>query len=215
MSAPGGDAGADADLAEVDHALTEDGPGRIVALIGVVRSAVVVLCVGAALTAVVALALGVAAWRHQVPGLVVALALGAIGTILPLYVARRSVQLAAALARPDEVVAQARDLVTRAKGSPELGALAATIRRRRGSSVGRGRGASRGGRLRRAVASGRTVSAVIGLAQPDPVRHSHLVAFTPERLRNLWLATVWSLWAWLATLVLAVVAVLVLLTHRL
>lgn len=194
----------DADLFEVEQALDEVGPGRVVALLGAVRNVVVLACVGAALTGSFALALGLNAWRHEAPGLVLAVVVGIVGTVAPLYVARRVIQLATSLTQPDQVVAQAKDLVVQAKGSPELGQLAGLVRRR---------GARRPegiGRLRRAVASGRTISAVIGLAGPDPVRHPLLVPFTPVRLRALWLAITVSLWAWIVAAVVAALAFVVL-----
>ncbi|MCB0959760.1 MAG: hypothetical protein KDB04_09575, partial [Acidimicrobiales bacterium] len=65
------------------------------------------------------------------------------------------------------------------------------------------------GRVRRVVASGRLLSAVIGLAGPDPDRHPHLVAFTPTRLRSLWLAVTLTWWTWVAAGATSAVALIV------
>jgi hypothetical protein len=100
------------------------------------------------------------------------------------------------------VLSQTQDLVLRAKGSPELHKLAGTIRSRKGAK------AAGLGRIRRAVGTGKLISSVIGLASPDPERHRYLVPFTPDRLRNLWLAILFGLWAWLVSAVIASLAFL-------
>ncbi|MEZ5140712.1 MAG: hypothetical protein R2711_18640 [Acidimicrobiales bacterium] len=61
------------------------------------------------------------------------------------------------------------------------------------------------------IASGRLLSAVIGLAGPDPERHRHLVAFTPTRLRSLWLAVALTWWTWVVACATGAVALLVVL----
>ncbi|MCB1041114.1 MAG: hypothetical protein KDA94_16510, partial [Acidimicrobiales bacterium] len=78
-----------------------------------------------------------------------------------------------------------------------------------------GRGVRRARRIRRAVASARAASAVLGLVEPDPERHPHLVTLTPSRLRALWLATTAALWTWAAAWVVGAVAVLDLLLRSL
>ena len=55
---------------------------------------------------------------------------------------------------------------------------------------------------------GRLVSRVIGLASPDPERHRYLTPFTPDRLKNLWLAVLVGLWAWLVSAAIASLALL-------
>jgi hypothetical protein len=56
---------------------------------------------------------------------------------------------------------------------------------------------------------------LVGQARPDPKRHPLLVPFRPELLRATWLAVIVSLWAWLATSVLALAAVVALLAGAL
>jgi hypothetical protein len=143
------------------------------------------------------LALGLLAWSDTVGGIVVVVAATAPAIGLAVYVGLRAARLADAATHPGEVLVQARDLLGRAKGSPELRQLAGTLRRR-------GRAPrSRAGRIRGFVSKGRLVSAVIGLAEPDPKEHRLLVPFTPDRLRNLWLAILAGLWWWLAAAVVA------------
>lgn len=193
-----------ADLADITRALDQEGATRVARLARTLRAAVWVLCALAALTGATSAALGLWAWRREVEVLAVTEVVAVLAVALPLYVAWRSAALARAIADPPQVVAQAKDLVGRATGSPELHRLARNLRNPGGR---RGRAGTGGGKLRRALASGRTISAVIGLAQPDPKRHALLVPFTPERLRNLWLAITVGFWLWIAAAVLALWAV--------
>ena len=170
--------------------------------IGAVHRTIELVCVAAALTGLVALLLGVWAWHNSLPGAAVAILAGVPTIYVALYVLVRTRALARAVKQPARAVAQAQDLVIRAKGSPELHQLA-----RRVASGGTKRQPGVG-RLRRALRSGQLISAVIGLAGPDPKEHDLLVPFTPARLKMLWLAITVGLWAWLISAVMASLAFL-------
>lgn len=192
---PGPGAGGLDDLATVTEALEQGGPARLAAVVGALRAAVWGLCAVAAATGATALVLGSWAWTDSVPALAVTSLLGLGAVVVPGYIVRRTGALARALRSPAEVLVQAKDLVGRATGSPELHSLAKQVRSRRAAgAAAKARGVSR---ARRALSTGRMVSAVIGLAQPDPKRHALLVPFTPERLRHLWLAVTVAFWLWL------------------
>lgn len=195
----------DDDLAVVAAELDRAEPTRLATGVRAVGTAAVATCVLAAATSLGSALLVRWAWPDDRGALVIAAALVGIGAGVPIFIAVRVRRLADALGHPGEVLDQARDLVARAKGSPELGRLAMGLRGR-GSARRARRRTGRVGRIRRTVASGRTISAVIGLADPDPVRHRHLVAFTPVRLRSLWLAVTVALWTWLAALAIGAVA---------
>lgn len=201
----------DDDLAIVAAELERAEPRRLAAAVGVAGTVVVVLCAAAGLTALGAAVLAIWGWSAHPLAVLVAVALVVVGAGLPAYIAVRAHRLADALGHPGEVLDQARDLVGRAKGSPELGRLAMGLRRRGGGR----RRAGRRGRIRRSLDTGRTVSAVIGLAGPDPERHRHLVAFTPARLKALWLAITVALWTWAIALVIAALGALAVLARAL
>lgn len=171
-------------------------------LIGALRRTLELVCVAAAFTGLTALVLGVWAWRNSLPGAAIAVAASLPTIVVAVYVIVRSRALARAVSRPTETFSQAKDLVARAKGSPELHQVA-----RRVASGGR-RSQPGVGRIRRAVRSGQAISAVIGLADPDPQRHDLLIPFTPVRLRMLWLAITVGLWCWLVSAVMASIAFL-------
>lgn len=190
------------DVAFVTRLLTRSGPRTLSVVIGALHRTIELICVAAGLTGLVALLLGVWAWHHSLPGAAIAVAAGLPTLVIAGYVGMRTRALAAAIRRPNEVLAQAQDLVLRAKGSPELHKLAGRLRDRKAAkNAGLGR-------MRRAVRTGQLVSSVIGLASPDPKRHDLLIPFTPDRLRNLWLAVTIGLWAWLISAVMASLAFL-------
>jgi len=198
------------DLAVVRAELSRAEPSRLTVAGRAVRLLVDGVAVAAGATALLAGALVTWAWGTGPAPLAVAVGFAVLGVGAPAFVAVRSHRLVAALAHPEEVLAQARDLVVQAKGSPELGRLAARLRGRgAGRAAASARRFGRLGRVRRVVASGRLLSAVIGLAGPDPDRHPHLVAFTPTRLRSLWLAVTLTWWTWVAAGATSAVALIV------
>lgn len=180
--------------------------GQLARGIGWLRRAIRAVAFLAAATGVAALLLGLAAWGGSLVGAVVVVAVCAPAVAAPAYVARRTTALAAAASHPREVAEQARDLVVRVRSSAELATLARQLSHRDATTAGR---APRR-RLGRGLGVLRLASTVVGQARPDPQRHRLLVPFQPELLRATWLAVIVSLWAWLATSILALVAVLVL-----
>jgi hypothetical protein len=207
---PTGASTPDDDLAVVATELARVEPGRVAIAIRALGLGVQGACATLAATTLAAVAVGVRAWPGSVPvqGAGVALVLASAGTSL--FIARRVRRLADAVSHPADVVAQARDLVGRAKGSPELGRLALRLRGR-----GAAKRATGVGRVRRLVSSGRLVSAVIGLADPDPDRHGLLLPFTPVRLRSLWLAITAALWIWVASVAVGALGALALVSRAL
>ncbi|MGN6696422.1 MAG: hypothetical protein ACTHN0_19745 [Aquihabitans sp.] len=194
--------GGDADANVVLAALRTTGAKGLSVTISVVHRTVELLCVAAAATGFVALALGWWAWHESLEGAGLALLGGGVTLAVAIYVLIRVRALAAAIKHPAETLAQAQDLVLRAKGSTELHKLAGMVR------SGKGAKAAGVGRTRRWLRNGRLISRVIGLASPDPERHRYLVPFTPDRLKNLWLAILIGLWAWLISAVIASLALL-------
>ena len=193
------------DLAIVTGALERGGPARFAALVRALRHAIWFVCALAAVTGLSVIAFGAIAARGDPGSMVVLVLIGGPPVVLAFLIGRHTGALARAVARPADTVDQAKDLVLRAKGSPELHRLARTIVARKATRRGGG-GGTGVGRLRRAVRSGRTISAVIGLAQPDHVRHDLLVPFTPMRLKRLWLEITIGLWWWLVAAIVAMVA---------
>lgn len=193
---------ADDDTSVVLGALTRGGAKGLSVAIAVTHRTLELICVAAAATGLVAVLLGFWAWHNTLPGAVLAVVGGGTTLAVAVYVLVRIRALAAAVKHPTEVLAQAQDLVVRAKGSPPLHQLAAKVRSRKAAK------AAGLGRIRRAVSTGKLISSVIGLASPDPERHRYLIPFTPERLRNLWLAILIGLWAWLISAVIASMAFL-------
>ena len=192
----------DDDASAVLGVLTRGGTKGISVTIGIVHRTIELLCVAAGATGVVALLLGFWAWHNSLSGAVLAVGGGGATLAVAVYVLVRIRALARAVRHPADALAQAQDLVMRAKGSPELHALAAKVRARKGAK------AAGLGRMRRALTTGKLISSVIGLASPDPQQHALLVPFTPDRLRNLWLAIIIGLWAWLISAVIAALAFL-------
>jgi hypothetical protein len=197
--------GDDADANVVLTALRTTGAKGLSVTISVVHRTVELICVAAAATGLVALALGWWAWHESLQGAAVALLGGGVTLAVAAYVLVRIRALAAAIKHPAETLAQAQDLVLRAKGSTELHELAGAVRTRQGRKAAKASGV---GRARRAWNGGRLISKVIGLASPDPQRHRYLVPFTPDRLKNLWLGILVGLWAWLISAVIASLALL-------
>lgn len=196
--------GGDADANVVLTALRTTGAKGLSVAISVVHRTVELMCVAAAATGIVALGLGWWAWHESLQGAGIAVLGGGITLAVAVYVLVRVRALAGAIKHPAETLAQAQDLVLRAKGSPELHKLAGAVRKRQGRKAK----AAGVGRARQALNSGRMISRVIGLASPDPERHRYLVPFTPDRLKNLWLAILVGLWAWLISAVIASLALL-------
>jgi len=197
--------GSDEDTSVVLAALTRTGAKGLSVTISVVHRTVELLCLAAAATGIVALLLGVWAWHNSLPGSAIAVLGGGATVAVALYVLTRTRALARAVKHPAETLAQAQDLVLRATGSPELHQLAGAVRSRKAAKAAKAAGI---GRARRALRTGKLISRVIGLASPDPDRHAYLVPFTPDRLRNLWLAILVGLWAWLVSAVIASLAFL-------
>lgn len=194
---------------EVLARLAADDGGQLARGIGWLRRAIRAVAFLAGATGVAALLLGLAAWGGSIVGAVVVIAVCAPAVAAPAYVARRTTALAAAASHPKEAAEQARDLVLRVRSSAELTALARQLRRR--DAIAAGSAPRR--RLGRGLGVLRLASTVVGQARPDPQRHPLLVPFRPERLRATWLAVIVSLWAWLATIVLALVAAVALLAQ--
>jgi hypothetical protein len=192
--------GTDDDTSAVLGVLTRNGAKGLSVTISVVHRTIELVCAAAAATGLVALVLGFWAWHRSLPGAVIAVVGGGGTLAVAIYVLTRVRALATAVKHPAEVLSQTQDLVMRAKGSPELHKLASQVRARRGAK------AAGFGKVRRAVGTGKLISSVIGLASPDPERHRYLVPFTPDRLKNLWLAILFGLWAWLVSAVIASLA---------
>ena len=204
MSGPGPTDGTSDDASVVLAALTRTGAKGLSVTIGVVHRTIELLCLAAGATGLTALLLGVWAWHRSLPGSTIAAVGGGVTLAVAAYVLTRIRALARAVKHPGETLAQAQDLVLRARGSAELHDLAGAVRARKvAKAAGRGR-------MRRALSTGRLISRVIGLASPDPERHAYLVPFTPDRLKNLWLAVLIGLWAWLVSAVIASLALLTL-----
>ena len=195
----------DDDASVVLSALTRGGARGLSLTISVVHRTIELICLAAAGTGLVALVLGVWAWHNSLPGAVIGFTGGAVTLAVAIYVLVRVRALATAIKHPTETLAQAQDLVLRAKGSPELHRLAGAVRGRKATRAAKAAGV---GKLRRALRTGKLISTVIGFASPDPERHRYLVPFTPDRLKNLWLAILVGLWAWLIAAVIASLAFL-------
>ncbi len=193
---------ADADTSTVLDVLSRTGAKGITVTISVVHRTIELICLAAGATGLVALLLGVWAWHRSLSGAAIAVLGGGATLAVAIYVLVRIRALAQAVKHPTEALAQAQDLVLRAKGSPELHQLARKVRARKAAK------ATGLGRFRRALTTGKLISSVIGLAAPDPERHRYLIPFAPDRLRNLWLAILIGLWAWLISAVIASLAFL-------
>lgn len=195
---------ADEDIAALVGELQAASPDRVATVLRGLQLAIWGACAPAAITGGIALLLGTWAWGDTAGGFAIVVLATLPLIAIAAYVGLRAARLADAVTHPGEVLAQARDLVARAKDSPELRQVARLVRGRSGRRSRRTRGPrSRAGRVRSFVSKGRLVSTVIGLADPDPTQHRLLLPFTPDRLRNLWLAILAGLWWWLAASVVA------------
>lgn len=192
------------DAAAVAAELERAGPGRIAAILRGVGTAIRGACALAAATGVAAVLLGAWAWGPTSGAFAIAVLAGLGAAAAGAYVGRRTGQLADAVTHPAEVVAQAKDLVGRATGSPELAQLARRARQRQPLPVGRF------ARVRRVASSTRLISSVIGLADPDPERHRLLLPFSPVRLRTMWLVALGGAVLWLLSGVVIAAALLTL-----
>jgi len=190
----------DDDASTVLAVLSRGGAKGLTVTIGIVRRMIELICVAAASTGAVALLLGIWAWHDSLPGSVTAALGGSITIAVAVYVLIRVRAMAAAIQHPTDTLAQAQDLVRRAKGSPELHKLAGKVRTHKAAK------AAGLGRMRRAFTTGKLISSVIGLASPDPEDHRYLIPFRPDRLKFLWLAILVGLWAWLISVVVASLA---------
>jgi hypothetical protein len=195
-------ASGDDDASTVLAALTRGGAKGFSVTIGIVHRTLELICLAAAATGLFALVLGFWAWHSSLPGAAIAVIGGGATLAVAIYVLIRIRAMAVAIKHPTESLAQAQDLVLRAKGSPELHKLAGRVRARKAAKAA---GLSR---MRRAFTTGKLISSVIGLASPDPVEHRNLVPFRPDRLKFLWLAILVGLWAWLISAVIASLAFL-------
>lgn len=146
---------------------------------------IVVLLIGVA-----GLAFGLLAWGATTGGIVVVAVLSLPGLVGPAMVWRRVGAVVRAVAHPERVAAQAKDLVGQLRSSPELDALAASLG---GLRTDRNPD-KKTGRLRKGIRVARLSSQVIGQAQPDRSRHPQLVPFTPDRLGSLWRWVTVTLW---------------------
>ena len=194
----------DDDLSWFRRELAGDGSGRVLTTvargIGLLGSTALAVLVFGVLAAVLA----VAAFMDRPPLLVVALAACIPAVVAPAVAWRSLGRLRDSVSHPAEVRRQARDLLSGMSDTSDLRELAGRLRRRRG-------GPRRpGGRIRRAVGTGRLISAVIGRAGPDEDRHPLLVPFTPEHTARLWFSLTWSAWGLLLAFLVATVAVLAL-----
>ena len=202
------DAAGDDDANVVLATLRTTGAKGLAVTVSVVHRSIEVACFAAAATGFCAVTLGWWAWHQALPGALLACASGAVTLAAAGYVFLRVRALAAAIKHPTETMDQAQDLVLRAKGSPELHRLASAVRTRQAGRAARATASASMGKARRAMRMGRLVSRVIGLASPDPERHRYLTPFTPDRLKNLWLAVLVGLWAWLVSAAIASLALL-------
>lgn len=176
--------------------LSDDGGGHVLPTIGrglgILRSFVLAVLV----LGVVAAVMAVIAFRDDTTLLVVTLALCLPAVVAPLVAFRSLSRLREAVTHPQEVGRQLRDLLSDVTDSPELRALADRFRGRSGPAGP----TVEGGRLRRALRTGKLLSAVVGSAAPDPDRHRLLVPFTPERTGRMFTAFTWSAWGILLAL---------------
>lgn len=154
---------------------------------------------------VIALILVVVAFRSTPVVLAVLVVLALPAIVGPLVALRLTSRLAAAIRQPDQVVAQARDLVAQVTDSTELRELAGILGGRRAPE---GPIVVRRGRIRRAFGTARLASTVVGQAQPDAKRHPLLLPFTPEKVGRLFSSLAWTWWGlWLAPLLIVIAGV--------
>ncbi len=180
--------------------LSDDGEGQILPTIG---RGLVLLSSGALsvlMLGLVATALSVIAWRDRTSVLVAMIVLCLPAIVAPLVARRGLLRLSRSVTRPRETAGQLRDLLTGVTDSPEVREL---VDRFRGRDAAGPVSEARVGRLRRTVRSARLITGVVGAAEPDPQRHSLLLAFTPERTVRLFSSITWSAWG---TLIAALVA---------
>lgn len=182
--------------------LDRDGVRRLAGYLRRVRSAAFGLCIVVLVIGLVGLGLGLAAWGASTAGIVLVAVFSIPAVIGSTMALLRLGALAKAIAHPDQVVDQARDLVDRLRTSPELDQLVATLRR----SKEPGGPVTEVGRVRKGIRTMKLGSEVIGQAEPDPSAHRLLVPFTPSRLGSLWRWIGVTLWGWLISVVLMVAA---------
>lgn len=171
-----------------------DGPGaeRLARYLRRARTGARILTALALVIGVAGLLLGLLVWGSTTEGIVVVVLLSIPGVIGPVMLARRVTALVRAVAHPDQVATQARDLVGQVRSSPELDQLVTSLGGLRGEAgPGTGRGMGRFGKGLRVARLG---SQVVGQAKPDRSRHPLLMAFTPDRLGSLWRWFWVSLW---------------------
>lgn len=168
-----------------------------------VRQVAIVLATMAASVGVVALVLGVWAWHDSIPTLVLLALICGPAIAAPLFVVRRVSPLTEAVAHPDEAARQARSYFAGLQSTPELDRL-----------VKEAAGMQRSGgklRLRGAFRSARLLGSLVDSIAPDPRTQPLVAAFSPVRLRSIWLAVLVSWWmAVLASLFAVVAAVTIL-----
>lgn len=178
--------------------LAEDGT-RLARAARLVSFVIVAIAACITATGLVALVVGLWAWHRPLPAALLVMLLVAPAIMAPLMVSRHALLLGRAAGHPRALLAQAQDLVSGMRTSPELRSLASSVVR-----PGRGRTPGSGGRskrgLRGALRTTRLLTAVVGLAGPDKGRHPLLMGFTPVRMRTTWLAFWWSLWGWLVAI---------------
>ncbi|MCB0978892.1 MAG: hypothetical protein KDB02_15665 [Acidimicrobiales bacterium] len=179
--------------------LSEDGGGRILPVIGSGLSFLAYIALAVLALGVAAALLAGLAFCSHVAVLAAMLLLCAPAIVAPLVAWRSLVKLRESVTHPREIASQLHDLISGLGGSPELRELATRLKERAGME---GTIAVRGGRLRRSLHTARLLSKVVGIAQPDPVRHRLLIPFTPERTGRMLTSFTWSAWgAVLATIV--------------
>lgn len=169
-----------------------DGPGaeRLIRYLKRARSVARLLTALVLVLGVVGLALGVLVWGSTSAGLALVVLVSVPGVVGPLMLGRRVGALTQAVVHPDQVVAQARDLVGQVRSSPEVDELV----RRMGGLYGDASPIQEVGRVRKALSMARLGSQVVGQAKPDHSRHPYLVPFTPDRLGSLWRWVTITLW---------------------
>ncbi len=168
-----------------------------------VRQGAVVLATMAASVGVVALVLGLWAWHDSVPTLVLLVLVCGPAIAAPIFVVRRLRPITEAVAHPDEAARQARSYFSGLQSTPELDQL-----------VQQAAGMQRSGgklRLRGAFRSARLLGSLVDSIAPDPRTQPLVAAFSPVRLRSIWLAVLLSWWMAVLASLFAVVAVVTIL----
>ena len=191
-----------AELATLSRELIDQDGTRLARATRLVAFVIVAMAASISATGVLALIVGLWAWHRPLPVGLIIMVLVAPAIMGPMLVARHALLLGRAAGQPRALVAEAQDLVTGLRASPELRTLASSlVRRRRPATPGApGAGKPRRRGLRNALSTTRLLTTVVGLAGPDKARHPLLMGFTPVRMRTTWLAFWWSLWGWLVAI---------------